>query len=149
MPVSREHHATLLFCWKLRQGVKKEVSTERMSRYINWFWENHMEHHFETEEKLLFIDKEDEMIQRGLDEHRQILSKINEINLRSAEKKYALCLELADLVDNHTRYEERELFPWLERKFSALELEEIGKTLHREEHSAKENYEDEFWSKEQ
>ena len=38
MPVSREHHATLLFCWKLRQGVKKDVSAERMKNYIYWFW---------------------------------------------------------------------------------------------------------------
>lgn len=147
LPVSREHHATLLFCWKLRQGVKKEIEAERMTKYINWFWNNHLEHHFQTEEKLLFIDLQDEMIARGIEEHKKILAKINEINVRTAEKSYGLYLELADLVDDHTRYEERELFPWLEKKFSILQLKEIGEILHGEEHTAEENYEDEFWAK--
>ena len=55
VPVSREHHATLLFCWKLRTGVKGETEPERMIRYTNWFWLHHLQSHFATEEKLLFI----------------------------------------------------------------------------------------------
>ncbi|UOE40962.1 hemerythrin domain-containing protein [Chryseobacterium suipulveris] len=148
VPVSREHHATLLFCWKLRNGVKMEIEPERITKYMNWFWKHHLEHHFDTEEKLLFIDHNDEMVKKGLEEHQRILAKINEINLRTEEKSYPLYHELADLVDQHTRYEERELFPYLEEKFSDQKLDEIGKTLHSEEHTALENYDDEFWVKE-
>ena len=145
VPVSREHHATLLFCWKLRQGVKMEISPERISKYINWFWNHHMEPHFETEEKLLFLDVADPAIMRGLKEHQEIISKINEINVRGPEKSYALYLELAQLVNNHTRYEERELFPWLEEKLTEAELTAIGGKLHPEDHTAEEQYVDEFW----
>lgn len=145
VPISREHHATLLFCWKIKQGIAKEVETTRITKYINWFYKNHMEQHFETEERLLFIDHEDEKVKKGLAEHQQIISKINEINLRSEEKSYDLYAQLSDLVKDHTRYEERELFPWLEKKFSDKKLGEIGNTLHHEEHTAAEEYEDEFW----
>ena len=147
IPISREQHATLLFCWKLRKGVKAEIEPERMVKYINWFWTHHMEHHFQTEERLLFLDFNDEMVKKGLEEHQQILAKINEINVRTEEKSYPLFLELADLVDDHTRYEERQLFPHLEKKFSEEELNKIGAILHDEEHSALEDYEDEFWAK--
>ena len=148
VPVSREHHATLLFCWKLRTGVKAETEPERMIRYTNWFWLNHLQSHFATEEKLLFIDTEDEMVTKWLADHQRILAKINEINVRSNTKTYPLLLELATLIDDHTRYEERQLFPYLEEKFSELELGKIGETLHSEDHDAVEDYDDEFWAKE-
>lgn len=28
VPLSRDHHFGLLCCWKIRQGIKKEVSQE-------------------------------------------------------------------------------------------------------------------------
>ena len=147
VPVSREHHATLLFCWKLRNGVKAEINPERITKYVNWFYQNHIQHHFKTEEKLLFTDFNDEMVQRALNEHQLILAKINEINVKAKENSYVLFNELADLVDGHTRFEERQLFPYLEETFSEDELEKIGEILHGDEHSAVENYEDEFWKK--
>lgn len=145
VPISREHHATLLFCWKIKQGIAKEVEPKRITKYINWFFTTHLEQHFQTEEKLLFFDPEDEKVQKGLAQHQQILSIINEINHCSEEKIYDLFAQLSDLIKDHTRYEERELFPWLEKKFSANKLGEIGNVLHQEEHTAAEDYDDEFW----
>ena len=147
VPVSREHHATLLFCWKLRTGVKAETEPERMIRYTNWFWLNHLQSHFATEEKLLFIDTEDEMVKKGLADHQRILAKINEINLRPTAKTYPLLLELATLIDDHTRYEERQLFPYLEEKFSDQELGKSGEVLQGEDHDAVEDYDDELKKK--
>ncbi|WP_234111519.1 hemerythrin domain-containing protein [Chryseobacterium sp. R2A-55] len=146
VPISREHHATLLFCWKIRKGVKAEVQPQRMTRYINWFWKHHLEPHFRSEEKLLFLDFKDAMVNRGLNEHQLIVAKINEINVRTLEKSDPLYLELADLIDDHTRFEERTLFPYLEEKLSDEELDKIGDILREEEHSALEDYDDEFWA---
>lgn len=145
VPISREHHATLLFCWKLRQGVKKEISVDRMARYIQWFYDDHMLAHFRTEEQYLFTDHSDPKILKGLKDHQDILSQVNHI-LSSGRGDYENILHLADTVDKHTRYEERELFPYLEKKFNQNELTKIGLDLHREEHTAKEEYDDEFWS---
>lgn len=32
--LSRDHHYGLLLCWKLKEGLKKEIEVERMSKYI-------------------------------------------------------------------------------------------------------------------
>ncbi|MCC2590020.1 hemerythrin domain-containing protein [Chryseobacterium sp. MFBS3-17] len=148
VPISREHHATLLFCWKLKQGVKQHVETQRIQDYINWFWNNHLVPHFKAEEEVLFTDPEDVMVQQALEEHRKILAKINRINSCNPENSSQLSLELGELVEKHTRYEERTLFPYLEEKLSDDELNRIGGILHEEEHTAFEDYHDEFWVKE-
>ena len=88
------------------------------------------------------------MVARALNEHQRILSKINEISVRNGENVKEVILQLADLVDRHTRYEERELFPYLEEHLSDENLTKIGLQLHGEEHNAEENYHDEFWAKE-
>jgi len=128
VPISREHHATLLFCWKLRQGVKKEISLDRIARYVKSFYDDHMLAHFRTEEQYLFTDHSDPKILKGLKDHLDILSQVD----------YILTSDMGDY--------ERELFPHLEKKFNHNELIKIGLSLHREEHTAKEEYDDEFWS---
>lgn len=148
VPISREHHATLLFCWKLRQGVKMEVAPQRIALYVAWFWKNHLEEHFASEENVLFKGTEHAMIDKALHEHAEIYNKVTEMGSLEGEDLYKAVLQLADLVDHHTRYEERELFPWIENTLSETSLNAIGKELLHEEHSAKEDYSDEFWVKE-
>ena len=47
----------------------------------------------------------------------------NEINSRELLQK------IAGMVDDHIRYEERKLFPYLEKKLSDDQLEAVGKQL--------------------
>jgi len=54
--------------------------------------------------------------------------------------------KLADSVETHVRYEERQLFPHLEKILTEKHLKFIGAQLKKEE-IAKDNYEDEFWIK--
>jgi len=49
------------------------------------------------------------------------------------------------MVDEHVRYEERILFPHLEKKLTEEQLENIGNKIAGE--SLKDNYEDTFWIK--
>jgi hemerythrin-like domain-containing protein len=51
---------------------------------------------------------------------------------------------LANLLEQHIRYEERVLFSYLEANISAGEFEHIGKELEKNEPHC-EFYEDEFW----
>src|SRR5678815_388733 len=53
-PLSREHHNALLFCWKIREGIKRHVEPERIKQYVNWFWKTHLANHFQTEERYIF-----------------------------------------------------------------------------------------------
>jgi hemerythrin-like domain-containing protein len=144
--LSRDHHASLMFCWKLRQGIKFGISTERMVRYVQYFLNQHFLPHFTEEEEILFAPLKDETVQKAIDEHVVILRNTNEIIFSGKENQQKELEDLADLVDGHVRYEERILFPHLEQKLSEAQLEEIGKKIAEE--AIKDNYEDAFWVKE-
>ena len=143
--LSRDHHASLMFCWKIRQGIKLDVSTERMVRYIQYFERQHFIPHFHEEEQILFAPLKDSKVQKAIDDHVIILRAVNEISFSGKENQQKELSKLADLVDEHVRYEERILFPYLEQKLSGEQLEKIGKGISDE--AIKDNYEDEFWAK--
>lgn len=143
--LSKEHHFGLLACWKVRQGIKKEISSERITKYILYFWENHLEHHFEEEERFLFID-DNEKCQAALEQHKELKNLI--LLFQSADADYTLLTKWANLLDSHIRFEERELFPHLEQILPESRLEEIGQVLAESHHEpACENYEDSFWAR--
>ncbi len=61
------------------------------------------------------------------------------------ENEEDVLLELADIVDDHIRFEERVLFPHLQEQLSDEQLEKIGEQIVNE--PLTDNYEDEFWKK--
>jgi len=142
-PISREHHQGLLLSWKLREGFKGEVAAERMKRYTDWFWENHLKAHFDFEEQHLFpvLDADNELIKRALREHRRLkglfMATDNvERNLSSIEDELVV----------HIRFEERVLF----QEIQALASEDTLKAIE-EAHSKVivGRWEDEFWIRKQ
>ena len=54
IPFSREHHHGLLLSWKIRSGFSKNIEVERIKKYADWFFINHLIPHFELEEKYIF-----------------------------------------------------------------------------------------------
>jgi len=141
---SREHHFSLLFCWKIRQGIKKNVAGERIREYVQYFWDNCLQSHFRQEEAVLFAPLQDKMVQRAVLDHQYISKQITALAGSSAKDLPKDLAILADSVDNHVRYEERELFPYLERKLSKEQLAAIGEQLADE--PLKDDYRDEFWN---
>ncbi|HWH62272.1 MAG TPA: hypothetical protein VNS50_03325 [Ginsengibacter sp.] len=52
------------------------------------------------------------------------------------------------MVDDHVRYEERQLFPYIERALKDEQLQVIGKKLNAKNASVlKDEFKDEFWVK--
>lgn len=144
--LSQDHHASLMFCWKLRQGVKYDVAVQRMTQYILYFWEHHFSFHFKEEEEFLFAPLvEDDKIQKAIEDHQKIKKIINEINVSGIENPPGILLELADMVDEHVRYEERILFPYLERALTQKQLENIGKQISSI--PLRDSFQDNFWIK--
>lgn len=146
--LSREHHFSLLFCWKIRQGLKKGIDPERMINYAAYFRKHHAEPHFREEEEIIFDPFPDGMTRKAVDEHEALRRLFEEIALRSGradEQIAGLLSSLADELDQHVRFEERELFPYLEEKLNDEELSQIGRALDALPAEAKDNYEDEFW----
>ena len=128
--------------WKIKQGIKKNISYERIKNYINYHWDNSQSFHFDEEEKILFPYSDDELTQRALDEHkeiRELLKTLNEV------EDFELLTLYADKVTEHIRFEERVLFPHLENILTEEQLAEVGKKLNEIHHHAEDEYHDEFW----
>lgn len=143
--LSRDHHASLLFSWKIRQGVKRHAPEERMIKYVNYFWHHHFAVHFKEEENLLFMPLKDQVIQKAVEDHKKIETLINDLDPLKKENTQQKLSELADTVDEHVRYEERILFPHLESELTEDQLNDIGRQITPE--TLLDNYEDDFWSK--
>jgi iron-sulfur cluster repair protein YtfE (RIC family) len=143
--LSRDHHASLMFCWKLRHGIKFQILPERMINYVTYFTTNHLNPHFKEEEEILFAPLKDDKVQRAINEHVLIKNIIQKIPDLSQENQIKELAALADLVDAHVRYEERILFPHLEKELTEEQLENIGKII--KDDPLKDNYPDDFWVK--
>lgn len=138
-PISREHHFGLLLSWKIRTGLKKQVAVARIKNYTNWFWENHLQAHFEFEENYMFplLGNENKRIKRALKEHVR-LKKLFTAN-NHIERNLMLIEE--ELID-HIRFEERVLFNEIQVVSTKTELDSIEKA-HSE--TILDEWEDEFW----
>jgi hemerythrin-like domain-containing protein len=143
--LSKDHHFTLLFCWKIRNGLKLEVEPKRIASYVSYFWNHHLQRHFWEEESILFSHLADASVKKAIAQHDDIAGQvkylINSGNITSNEVS-----TLADALDNHVGYEERDLFPHLEKVLSGEQLEDIGKRIAaQEDNELKDDYTDEFW----
>jgi hypothetical protein len=127
-PLSREHHEGLLFSWKIKQGLEKNIETTRISAFVGWFWKEELCQHFNKEEDILlpFLGKKMSLKERLLEEHALIRHLVDEAALTPTP---GLLLKLADVVHDHIRFEERVLFKHLEVTLSAPELGQIGRQL--------------------
>ncbi|HEX5026508.1 MAG TPA: hemerythrin domain-containing protein [Agriterribacter sp.] len=144
--LSREHHFSLLFCWKVREGLKKRTAPQRIVQYVQYFWSNHIQPHFLEEEEILFAPLQDEMVLKAMEEHAAIREGIEALTVLPPENITDELAKLADQLDKHVRYEERQLFPHLERTLTGPQLTDIGRQLNAQPaDSLKDDYEDEFW----
>lgn len=144
LQLSKDHHFTLLFCWKIRQGLKQNIDTERIKRYVYYFWEKDMQDHFREEEEILFAPVNDEWVQKAVEDHQRIKGQVESLKTSNGKEAYKQLRVLADTVDAHVRYEERELFPHLEEVLLATQLEAIGTQL-KAVSIQQDEYPDEFW----
>ena len=145
--LSKEHHFSLLFCWKIRQGIKLEIAAARMIKYVEYFKINFLHPHFKEEEKILFAALNDEPVKKAVKQHKEINSLISKLTQNTELSNVEQLAELAELVDDHVRYEERQLFPYIEKTLTAAQLEAVGEQLHKHSASVKDEYDDEFWVK--
>jgi iron-sulfur cluster repair protein YtfE (RIC family) len=139
-PLSREHHHGLLFCWKIRAGIKKNVEVSRIKKYADWFYENYLIPHFEVEEKYVFpiLGNENEFIKKAVSEHRS-LKRLFE-STTEFQKNIGLISE--ELID-HIRFEERILFGEIQKIATAEQLLSIE--FNHSDEKFVDNLTDPFW----
>jgi len=138
LPLREEHRYGLLFCWRVREGVRQGVEAERIARYVHSFWSQHLCLHFKDEESALFRHQSTPVFQKMIQDHLLLRDRIQKIIATPDPVHPGQLVELVNLLDDHIRFEEKELFPYLKthtagnRSFiSSLQL--------------KHQYADEFW----
>lgn len=139
-PFSREHHHGLLFSWKIREGIKKNIDPQRIRKYIGWFWQNFLLPHFEAEEKYLFpiAGKNNANLQKALADHREL--KVLFAGKNAGYDAFSL---IQKTLDAHIRFEERILFNEIQTMASADQLKMVS-TLH-DDTEVPDDWEDQFW----
>lgn len=142
---SKDHHFGLLLVWKIRQGIKKGVSTDRISKYVLFFFKEDLVKHFKEEEQLLFIKlpSNDILRKQAEAEHQTIYKLIDDIGKNMSDT--FLLNQLADALEKHIRFEERELFNHLQKNINAEDLEIVAKRLSNNSNEIDEKWEDVFW----
>lgn len=114
---SKEHHFGLLLGWKLRQGISKCVSTQRIADYILTSWMAEVWPHFNSEEAELFVllPQADDMRLRAEQEHKDIKQQIEKLRISATIENLEV---FTQMLEKHIRFEERQLFPHIERQQS-------------------------------
>ncbi|MFI0428669.1 hemerythrin domain-containing protein [Mariniflexile sp. HMF6888] len=138
-PLSREHHHGLLLSWKIRAGFSKNIAPERIKVYADWFFKTHLMPHFEMEEQFVFpvLDSNNELVKKALADHRLLKRLFEDEHIEIALSK------IEKTLDEHIRFEERVLFPEIQKAATELELLEIEK-IHQETDFV-DKLDDEFW----
>ncbi len=138
--LSRDHHFGLLLCWKLKEGLKREVAVHRMATYINLFYDHNLKHHFAEEEESIFkiLGAEHPMIKEAISQHRTLQKMIEDgFTMPDEIEIFGALLEL------HIRTEERQIFPEIEKQATDEQLQNL---LDQHYPELKEpDYDDIFW----
>jgi hemerythrin-like domain-containing protein len=142
-PLSKDHHDGLLFAWKIKQGLKNGTDIKLIAAYVQWFWENHLQEHFTQEEQILapHLPADNELLRQMVDEHQEIEALIH-INQNIPDE--IVLGRLAQSIDDHIRFEERQLFPNAETLISENDLNLIYEQLSEQPKECS-KWDNEFW----
>ena len=148
IPLSKDHHFGLLLCWKIRTGVKKEVAPERIVKYVNYFFDNHLRTHFEEEEQHIFalLPEADEKRKKAERQHRKLNRLVQKLS-REPQRADVILGQLEEELEAHIRFEERDLFPYLQSSMEESDLERLKQTIEEVHDTQPEKWADEFWAK--
>ena len=146
VPLSREHHFGLLFCWKLKQGIANGTPLEILQKYVQYFWTNVLKAHCLEEEMILErLLPDDNVMSARLYEEHQLIQAIIGLIAKQQNLNTSLVATLQQDLTDHIRWEERELFPYLQVVADPEELAEIGRLLEHDLQEPKDEFEPAFW----
>lgn len=127
--LSREHHQALGAALKLRRATLDDAEAA-LAAFAS-FWREHGAGHFETEERVLLGFLTAAEADRLLTEHDAIRARVDELAGPSGARRLETTRELGEILHDHVRFEERVLFPALERRLTPAQLDALGRALAR------------------
>lgn len=147
-PLSHQHHNGLMAALLLKKGVGKQADPLVMDDFIVSVWNGELRNHFIKEEvylhpHVLQIPLLMEKYEQMKTEHHQIRHLIDAI--RNGDSGVALITKFYTLLEKHIRFEERDLFPFIEEQIQPEQLNELGRNLQPLESKACSDYPVKFW----
>ncbi len=147
-PLSHQHHNGLMAVLLLEKGLKKNADLKIMNDFIIYCWEAELDQHFTAEEKyldpsLLQLPEVKDLYQQMLTEHQQIRKIIDEI--KQGKESNERIQSFHTLLENHIRFEEREMFNHIQEVVSEDELKKACEKMEKRSHDYDKNWKDTFW----
>lgn len=137
-PLSREHHHALFVTKEVRDADESGADQARAA--LIGFWRDEGSLHFRIEEEVLLPGSglpgpdEDAEVSRMLSDHLAIRRRMARVE--AGEGDLAELKDLAGFMRDHVRFEERELFPRIERELDAEELLPLAAAIEAAERDA-------------
>ncbi len=147
-PLSHQHHNGLMAVLLLKKGLAKHADVVVMGTFILSVWENELRTHFLQEEvqlhpDVLQIPALTQLYHQMKTEHHQIRKIIDD--LRNGLLSVETIRLFHQLLEQHIRFEERILFPFIETHIAAEQMAALGKHLEHLESRACSDYPVKFW----
>jgi iron-sulfur cluster repair protein YtfE (RIC family) len=147
-PLSHQHHNGLMAALLLKKGVEKAADPTVMGDFILSVWNNELRNHFIKEEvylhpHVLQINTLMEKYEQMKAEHHQIRHLVDDI--RTGGATVSLVTDFYLMLEKHIRFEERELFPFIEEHIQPEQLNELGRNVEQLKSKACSDYPVKFW----
>jgi len=145
--LSRDHHAGLQLVWKIKYGITNKIPPKRICSYVLFFIKQELEPHFRHEERYLFpLLKADDPLRVRAESEHTVIRTLSDAMIQS-HSNIALCEQFAKLLELHIRFEERELFNYIQDATAKDVLTEIGAKLTVNSNTSDKEWPDHFWVK--
>ncbi len=146
--LSHQHHNGLMAVLLLKKGVEKKAALDVLNGFVIHTWENELRTHFIKEEvylhpHFLHLSGLMPMYEQMKTEHHEIRRMIDAI--RSGESSIELIRSFYTSLEKHIRFEERDLFEYIQDHIGAEQFAAVEKSLDVLTASACSNYPVKFW----
>jgi hemerythrin-like domain-containing protein len=123
--LSSDHHHSLVLARKIRETIMNGETTQDICADLASHYQSELEEHFSVEEELLLPELSEScrhLATRTIDEHRLLRSYIAAAIGGDLQGLRAL----ADTLEAHVRFEERDLYPVCEIDVPSAVLDEVA-----------------------
>ena len=137
IPLSHQHQHGLALTVLIERGLKADSSTEKagqLAEKVASLTQVELLGHFKVEEDVLFpavrqaLDSTS-LLDELVAQHRELEILVGRIAGSSGAERVGLLREFGELLSNHIRTEERQLFQEIQAKLPANEMGKLGREI--------------------
>lgn len=139
-PLIEDHDEVVLFCERIREGLRNEIDSKRLKNYLDWFKSAYLDPHFEIEKRHVFpiLGLNNVRVKRALANHR----RINRLFEEETEIHKTLH-KIEEELSSYISFEERILYSEIRTLASPEQMEKIEKGHFQMQFS--DDWTDRFW----